>query len=233
MTDNSWIYENDFLVKEIAKPCEPLRVEEGVPVYSDAQIEVFGLPDNWGIWEYKVVEKIGEQKYVLDYDQEQYYSFRPIHRYSRLARFKNTLLEILGAKQNVPKWLLNGLKDSYDTDPDLIWDSIRKNLKDLKETRYINCIPSIIKHHGVFVMDQPQQSYIKDMELEFMAMDDKWKYLERGRKYFPNLRYVALKMLEARGYVFPFRVPGIRTKRKRGGIEEVWVALAPHDDTSH
>lgn len=29
---------------------EPIRYEYGVPIYSKSQIDLWGLPDNYGVW---------------------------------------------------------------------------------------------------------------------------------------------------------------------------------------
>lgn len=42
------------------------------------------------------------------------------------------------------------------------------------------------------------------------------------RIYFPNLRYIALRLLEESGIVFNFDIPKIRTKRKLKVMEEIY-----------
>lgn len=55
------------------------------------------------------------------------------------------------------------------------------------------------------------------MELKFEKGDD--------RKYFPNLRFVALKLLIKHGAVFDYDVPLLKTRRKLKVLEEAYSSL--------
>jgi hypothetical protein len=51
---------------------------------------------------------------------------RPIHRYSRVERFTNTLAQLIACRGKVPKDLITEIKKVGFTDnPDLIWNQIR------------------------------------------------------------------------------------------------------------
>ena len=46
MTDNSWIYEDPVIYNYLsATPYNPLRTEDGYPVYSRNDIDLYGQPD--------------------------------------------------------------------------------------------------------------------------------------------------------------------------------------------
>lgn len=45
------------------------------------------------------------------------------------------------------------------------------------------------------------------------------------RKYFPNLRYVALRLLVDHGAVFEYDIPLLKTKRKLKGMDELYQSL--------
>lgn len=47
-----------------------------------------------------------------------------------------------------------------------------------------------------------------------------------GRAYFPNLRYVALKLFEKEGMEFQYRVPMLQTRRKIVQLNNMWSSLA-------
>jgi hypothetical protein len=50
-----------------------------------------------------------------------------------------------------------------------------------------------------------------------------------GVAYFPNLRFVALKLLEKKGVTFEYRIPFIRTMSKRKPLEEMWARMLEID----
>lgn len=73
---------------------------DGVPVFSSTQIDDYGLPEHWGYEVYRVSESL-EANMVTDYKMEQEMFFRKIHRYSRVARFKVCLLNLLGERGKI------------------------------------------------------------------------------------------------------------------------------------
>lgn len=54
---------------------------------------------------------------------------------------------------------------------------------------------------------------------------DKIKKELKTRSYFPNLRYVALRMLEEEGIFFMYQIPKIRTKRKLKVMESIYSLI--------
>jgi len=56
---------------------------------------------------------------------------------------------------------------------------------------------------------------------EFRSM----KFEHSSRKYFPNLRYVALRLLVDHGAMFEYHVPLLKTKRKLKGMDELYLTL--------
>ena len=56
---------------------------------------------------------------------------------------------------------------------------------------------------------------------EFRSM----KFEHSSRKYFPNLRYVALRLLSDHGAMFEYHVPLLKTKRKLKGMDELYLTL--------
>lgn len=49
--------------------------------------------------------------------------------------------------------------------------------------------------------------------------------LQLNRVYFPSLRFIACKLLEAHQVTFEFRVPLVRTPRKLKSMEKIWELL--------
>jgi len=143
---------------------------------------------------------------------------RPIHRYNRLERFKNTLDQLLGCRgrisDNVME-MMGGLKD---------WESIRQVLKRHKLSKLYNQIPLIIRKLGLgncVVFEDFHKSYIGILK-EFNMMHYKFN-LAKGddRKYFTNLRFVALTLIEKWGGKFKIDIPFIRTRRKLGPLKKI------------
>jgi len=225
MTDNSWIYEEIPIYNYLTIVYNPIRFEDGTPVYSRKDIEIYGLPDHYGIFDYIIIDDL-EPDYVTDYKFEQTRKgLRPIHRYSRLLRFRNTLNEIIGGRSSVPNHVVNAMEGCYDIDPTKVWDSIRHNLKFVKMTKYINMIPSILKRHGYDKSDFPNQDFVLEIERQFMCMCDNFKQLDSPRRYFPNLRFVCVRLLELNGYDFQYTIPKIRTNRKIKPMEDILQTL--------
>lgn len=83
MTDNSWIYEEAPITNYLTIVYKPVYFEGSVPVYSRSDVDLYGLPDYYGIGVYLVTDNVG-QDYVADhkFEIERRGSLRPIHRYS-------------------------------------------------------------------------------------------------------------------------------------------------------
>lgn len=60
----------------------------------------------------------------------------------------------------------------------------------------------------------------KCIDAWFVRGYDKWK-AKWNRKYFPNLRYVALTLMEMHGYEYAYFVPKARTGRKRKVLGDI------------
>ena len=144
---------------------------------------------------------------------------RPIHRYNRLERFKHTLDQLLGCKGNVGDDIMK-LMDGVDVN----WESIRQVLKQYKKPKLYNQIPLIIRKLGkgnCIEFENFHESYICILK-EFNRIHYKFNSRDYERKrYFPNLRFVALKLIEKYGGKFLIDIPFIRTKRKFKILEKI------------
>ena len=153
-------------------------------------------------------------------------STRPPHRYSRSERFTSTLYQLLGERGDIPEQVVNTVRYwGYDEHPDRIWNSIRATLKVLDWSRYYNRIPGIIEllGEGRRRFDFRKIERIKE---KFMGMSVRFDSMELDRrKYFPNLRYMALRLLSEEGIEFGYAVPWIRTKRKEKVMEAIYDLL--------
>jgi len=144
---------------------------------------------------------------------------RPIHRYNRLERFKNTLDQLLGCRGNVSDDVME-LMEGVQVN----WENIRRVLKQNKLPKLYNQIPLIIRKLGFgncIEFENFHQSYIEILK-EFNQIHYNFNQLQNcNRRYFPNLRFVALKLIEKYGGKFLFDIPFIRTKRKYKILETI------------
>ena len=213
-------------------PCQPLRFEDYIPVYTSDQIEIYGLPDNWGVFYYTVIEtRESAHPQIIDFalTSDRRGSLRPIHRYSRLERFESVLYQLIGARGKVPKRIINYINlVGYNKSPELLWESIRRILKEKGWRLYYNRIPTILQLLGESktINFQDQALLISEIVNDFRKLSASFDRRPGTRKYFPNLRFIALKLLEAHGAVFEYMIPFIRTPRKIATMESVWRELA-------
>lgn len=86
-------------------PCLPIRVDnDETSVYTAEQIDNFGFPETWGVFNYYVTTTLEhERPLVMDWKYEQYIrgTSRPIHRYDRVKRFESTMFQLLGLRGHV------------------------------------------------------------------------------------------------------------------------------------
>lgn len=105
---------------------EPIRIDPGgVHVYTTEQIDLYGFPFEWGVYDYYVISSLEyEQPLATDwkFEQSRYGSVRPIHRYNRVKRFESTLFQLLGERGDVDLQVILDIKNiGFDRDPKHIW----------------------------------------------------------------------------------------------------------------
>jgi hypothetical protein len=169
-------------------------------------------------------------EFHLDYEQEQHNSmnFKKKHRYSRKDRFRLTLYQLLGMSGEVPPWVIKIIKTELGqrVKKQRIWNEIRFILKKHKLRRYYNRIPSLIKNiSGLKPMEINSEKVSKILD-SFFLFDYHFNQSlckEWGRKYFPNLRFIALKLVGEVGIKYPYHVPLIRTCRKKKYLEHLFL----------
>jgi hypothetical protein len=217
-------------------PYRPIRIDNYIPVYTTAQIDMYGFPDYYGVVCYTVIQEHEDvSPMVMDYqmEQERRGALRPIHYYDRIERFTSTLYQLIGCRGKVPEDVIETIKETeYSTDPLYIWDSVRDILKTIPNGRkYYNRIPTILSKLGYkHKIDFQDQDYIiKDICLEFRKINAKYELIKsrlEGRKYFPSLRFIAFKLLEKHGAEFQYRIPFVRTPRKQVLLESIWDEIS-------
>jgi hypothetical protein len=221
-------------------PCQPIKYEFrgniAVHVYSISQIDLYGCPDTWHpplLCDWMVISTNDDERpLATDYKYEQSIlgNTRPIHRYSRVKRFEYVLFQLLGHRGSVD---LNDLvyirSEGVDPHPERVWNSIREILKRGNLQKYYNRIPAIIQMLGLSLRIDVGigSNMVYSIVADFKRMHEMFKETKpTDRKYFPNLRFIALRMLQEYGAKFGFHIPLVRTKRKLKPLDDMWNALA-------
>jgi len=207
---------------------KPFKIDpDGVPVFSNLDIDDYGFPELYGYQVYRVVES-REMVAVTDYQQEQEYDLRPKHRYCRLSRFKATLYNLLGLRGNVPQHVFDMCRTYMDhKNPDK-WNACRRILKCFKQREYYDCIPTILrKLCGKRCYPSLTGEQLEAIITDFKFLSDKFDRVKHNYnlRYFPNIRFVVFKLLEHHGHETTYPVPLVRTDRKRKSLNKLWDDL--------
>jgi hypothetical protein len=85
----------------------------------------------------------------VDWSFRQQCSSRPIHRYVRVERFHTTVMHLTGLGGRVPEDVVEMVEDNLmDNDPESMWMSVQKILRDFGQSRYFNRIAYILEKIG-------------------------------------------------------------------------------------
>lgn len=204
----------------------PLRYEGETAVFSNLQIDDYGMPEYYGFDNYIVIES-REAILVTDYKMEQSYDLVLTHRYSRLARFKSTLLKLVGEKSNIPAHVIAACKIYLKPNSTDLWNDTRKILKCYKWSAYYDYIPSILYSLGLCPLLKISAKKIEEIVNDYRLLDEKFettKHIHK-RRYFPNIRYIVLKLLEHHGCLHNFPIPFVRTERILVSLSLLWQQL--------
>lgn len=173
----------------------------------------------------------GGPNFGLEYEDVLRASQKKIHRYNRVDRLKFTLCQLAGISGDVPQRLIEIIKLKLKTkNPNKIWNSIRKILKKAKLRKYYNRIPLIIKHltgkvligfGDNNVLDKILQRFKYIHILFNSTLKNKWE-----RKYFLNMRYLSLKLIQEQGCIYPYHIPTIRTSRKKKYLDNLFSQIS-------
>lgn len=212
----------------MSTPYKPLRYEYDVPVYSCQDIDDYGVPDIYGVWDYLAVSsREYESPLTLEWkDEVQFFAeTKKIHHYCRLQRFKGVLFRLLGQRGYIPQEVLDDVRD-FDTRPHKVWSSVRELLKKNGHAKYYNCIPGILTMLKYPLKLNFSWENIYIVQQQFAHISSKFNSLTlENRKYFPNLRYIALRLLIKENAVFEYDIPFVTTKSKLKSLDSLFDLL--------
>jgi hypothetical protein len=172
---------------------------------------------------YQVIE-LREGSWPLVDDRVEVGNVRPKHRYCRLERFKGVLDQLLGLKGVVDEGTIEECKARIVVSDETVWEDVRYVLKQNGKRKYYNRIPYIISRMGFSVlegMDENKYTWILE---DFGKMHYEFNKT-KGSLYFPNLRFICFKLMQFYGIGYTFKVPLIRTLRKKERLDTLWELL--------
>lgn len=198
--------------------------------------ELYQFHDGWGAHVLDNNEPGCLHPFGIDYNDEVTMYWKKPHRYSRTDRFRFTLHQLMGCSGDIPPEVVYSVKQQLKKvkiSRKKIWNQIRFILKVNGWRLYYNRIPQLISYctglrpilnnASPFILHEFQQ-----MHYQFdNGLAVKWK-----RSYFLNLRFVALKLMEKHGIVYPYRVPFVRTLRKKKYLTSLFNEFVFNDNKS-
>lgn len=198
---------------------------DGVPMFSMDDIDIYGFPEHYGYTKYDVIAS-KHPVMVSDYKMEQERYFYKIHRYDRLSRFKSTMFQLIGFKGNVPEQIILMVNTNLKKFNNL-WDDVRFILKSNNCSKYYDQIPFILFKLNFGRLFDIKHETISLLINDFLKIQDKFDHTktELKRRYFPNIRFIVFKILEARSIIPNYHVPFVRTQRKKKSLNLIWDSL--------
>ncbi len=227
---------------------KPFKIENDVHLYLTSEIDDYGFPEENGYFgKYLVID--GEPDYQTTYEQEISFNYdnndlinctkkRPIHRYDRFSRFRTTVLNLLGKTkfkseiskykidmlfEQIPNWIQNNCS------PCLAWSVYKQYLKKEKLRIFYNRIPKLYMI-GIQQRNCKEKTFIPDLKnlfKDYVKFEKEFFNLDTKRKYFPNMRHLAIRLFEKNGINPPIEIPKMKTLSKRNQIDEYIKKIFP------
>ena len=204
---------------------------QGMAIFTSEQIHwadpgIFGFHDDYLV----VEEEETTHPLALNYaDEVNLPRRRPVHKYHRHERFRFILGQLMGCSGHVPKQVLKAMDaDALARLPaDQVWDAVRSILKTHNWRIYYNRIPAILAGLGLSRFKFSETSKFQDILHDFDLMDKIFDSIKSqlGRTYFPNLRFIAVKLMRRHGLQPIIPIPLARTLRKMQGLEQVYTTI--------
>lgn len=157
---------------------------------------------------------------------------RKTHFYSRPVRFRSYLYHIigsLGTTPDIPIAQIIGdvrLTKQLRNNPAQSYEIVYAYLRERKKRKSYISIPWIINCLGgprwkvpFHVLERIESNFLI-LHLNFNDMKS-----EVGRKRFPKLQYIVLKMLHDEGITFPYHMPLTRTYKRQLGLDPIYTKI--------
>lgn len=223
--------------------------KDGVAIFTTSQIDTYGLPENNGWLDRYWVIETPEMIFGTSYKDELeiLINSNKIHRYCRLSRFKTCFFQLTGLIGFSTKKSI-GLKNSlvYEIPtfildfipPCLAWEELRKRLKKEKLQIFYNRIPALAIELKIIKPIKITTAIANAILSDFESMNEIFPRIKDKlkRKYFPNLRFIALKLLERYQVDLQMKIPFARSPSKEQllveSFNEIWDYINEETDNS-
>jgi len=189
------------------RSCDPVGYAGGLPQFSLQQVALFGR-DMDEVGEYEVLD-VGPD-YVMDYGMETSAQKTKIHRYDRCYRFRWTFSHLIACNGKASLDLLREIRARVTNDvlhSRKCFEAIRECLKALGMPKSYISIPYIIRALGgprwVITHDQIGQ-ISSEGQLLCRLFNQVAQCL--GRKRFPKMMFVCMKLMEKYRVVSPYKI---------------------------
>lgn len=207
---------------------DPIRVEEdGTAIFTTDQIDDYGLPDDSKYPLYYVIESA--PKMLMSYVHEQQTQYRKIHRYDRDARFRTVVRNLLGdSKSVICDHFLNIVK-AYMLQQQGVgkFEGCRSIVRHFKKQQYYTLIPTMIIKMGyppLLKIPSSVDLIMRRVFIHYKAFEQKFFQIQTSKKYFPNMKFLALTLLELNGVNID-EIPKLRTSRKLKAMEKIFLEI--------
>lgn len=213
---------------------EPVTVLDGISKFTKNQVDIYGCPSYYGFEKFEVIETCDSIEYVTDFKMEQSYKFikRVVHVYCRVERFQTILSQLMCMSINVSNRVMksNEWLDMLEEVANLQtnhWIQTRKILKRYNFNSYYNRIPGIL----AIALTIGEQRFTKSSKFDDIMRDFKKMHCHFEEfkgikyKYFPNLRFVALKLMQYHQVYPKYDIPLAITKSKILSLEATFDDL--------
>jgi len=170
--------------------------------------------------------------YGVDYYQQRALVKKRVHLYSRIYYFRTVLAHLIGCNGNIKDEHFTEIRICIGpkilTSPFRSYNIIYKFLKIKKWRKYYSSIPFIIQKLGGRYWDfggfNNASRVMQIVEQKFKKFH--YLFLNNpkllGRKRFPKLQYIALRLLEDSGVHPPYHIPFARTIKKRKSLDPLY-----------
>lgn len=206
----------------------PLRYDLDTPIFSSTDIQVFGLPLHYGYEKYLVIDDNSED-HLQPQNHKEYTHFTKKHHYSRIARFNRVVRSLFGESSAVlePKSIVGVVQQLLNPFSENPYQDCFKILKHYNLPKLYAQIPAILfQAHGIRLLktQKPLSELFQEVCTRFKVFEQLFFELDDDRKYFPNLKFTALRILESLG-VENKCIPHLRTKRKLLVMEKLFLKM--------
>jgi len=203
---------------------EPIRYENECPVFTKQQVDILGPPDEYGYEKYLVVDSAPE--YVPSVHMWDQSTLISKHRYSRAARFRQVVRNLFGESRiKVPDAIVILVRSYLKKDSTNLYEEVRRIIKHMKMPHLYRAIPSIVyRAHQRRLLAPAEQdaqdlsAVLEEVYVRFRVFESLFERVESERKYFPNLKYTALRILKGMGVVNSC-IPTLLTKSKLESLD--------------